>query len=38
MESQAENKESDDQGEIEMPREKGIILLNESKCVVISIC
>ena len=38
MEYQAESKESDNQGEIEMSRDKGIILLNESKCLVISIC
>ena len=38
MEYQAEKKEKDDQEETEMSRDTGIVLLNGSDCLVISIC
>ena len=37
-EYQAQNEESDDWDKIGMSRDKGIAFLNESKCLVISIC
>ena len=35
---QAQNKARDDQDKIEVSRDRGIVLLNESKCTLISIC
>ena len=37
-ENQPQNEESDDWDKIGMSRDKGIAFLNESKCLVISIC